>query len=149
MIKISKYLDPNLVFFLNVNTREEVLNFLIDQLDHQNKLKDRELFRLAIMDRERIVSTGIGMGIAIPHAKLPDYNDFFIAIAILNKGMEWHALDGAPVRLIFLIGGPDDKQNDYLQILSCLTLALKEEDRRRKMLTLNTPEDIIELFREV
>jgi len=71
-----------------------------------------------MLEREKIVSTGIGMGVAIPHAKLTSVEDFFIAIGILSKGVQWNALDGGPVRLIFMIGGPDDKQTAYLQILS-------------------------------
>jgi PTS system nitrogen regulatory IIA component len=110
-------------------------------------LEDTDVFYHAIIDRERIVSTGIGMGVAIPHAKLPSFDDFFIAIGILQKGIEWEALDGALVRLIFMIGGPDDKQTEYLQILSRLTFALKDEQRRKKLLTLHSPEDIVELLK--
>lgn len=146
MIKISKYLDPQLVFFLEVKARDEALHALVDKLGSAGKLKDVQAFYDAIMDREKIVSTGIGMGVAIPHAKLPDYDDFFVTIGVLQRGVEWHTLDGAPVRVIFMIGGPDDKQTEYLQILSGLTLALKDEARRKKMLTLNSPNAIIELF---
>lgn len=146
MVKLSKYLDPELVLFCNAITRDEVLELLVDKLDKAGKLKDKQLFYLAIQDREKIVSTGIGMGVAIPHAKLSSYEDFFIAIGILNKGVEWHSLDGSLVRLVFMIGGPDDKQTEYLQILSSLTSALKDEERRKKMLTLNSPDAIIELF---
>ncbi len=149
MIKISKYLNPDLVLFLEAQGRDEVLDTMINRLSTQSKLTDVQTFRHAIMEREKIVSTGIGMGIAIPHAKLPEYDDFFIAIAVLQKGVEWHALDGAPVRLIFMIGGPDDKQTDYLQILSSLTVALKDEERRKKILMMTSPEAIIELFKTV
>lgn len=146
MIKISKYLDPNLILFLDVKTRDEALHALIERLRSDKKLSDTQAFYDAIKDREKIVSTGIGMGVAIPHAKLPDYDDFFIAIGVLQRGVEWHALDGALVRLIFMIGGPDDKQTEYLQILSSLTMALKDEERRKKMLTLNSSDGIINLF---
>lgn len=146
MGKIARYLNPNFVLFLDVSSRDEALHSLINQLAHLGKLRDKEEFYHAIIDREKIVSTGIGMGVAIPHAKLSDYNDFFIAIGILQKGVDWHALDGTPVRLIFMIGGPDDKQTEYLQILSSLTTALKDEERRKKMLTLNSPKAIIDLF---
>ncbi len=146
MIKISRYLDPKLILFSNAKTRDEVLQGLVEMLTAAGKLYNKTTFFEAIMDREKIVSTGIGMGVAIPHAKLPDYNDFFIGIGILQKGVDWQALDGAPVRLIFMIGGPDDKQTEYLQILSNLTVALKDEERRRKILTLNSPTAIIELF---
>lgn len=146
MINISKYLDPRLIIELQVNGRDEALRTMVDLLQDAGKLRDKELFYSAILERERIVSTGIGMGVAIPHAKLPFYNDFFIAIALLKEGIEWHAIDGTPVRLIFMIGGPDDKQTEYLQILSTLTTVIKKEELRKKILTLNSPPAIIGLF---
>lgn len=139
-------MDRKLVIFLDVATRDEALQVLIENLAARNKLHDQQAFHDAIMKREKIVSTGIGMGVAIPHAKLPDYDDFFIAIGILQKGVDWQALDNTPVRLILLIGGPDDKQTEYLQILSKITMALKDEERRKKMLTLNSPEALIDLL---
>lgn len=147
MIKISKYLDPELVLFLGAENRDDALKALINQIYQNGKLSDPAAFYQAILDREKIVSTGIGMGVAIPHAKLPEFNDFFIVVGILKKGLDWKALDGAPVRVVFMIGGPDDKQTEYLQILSKLTLAIKDEVRRKKLLTLNSPNDIIELFK--
>lgn len=146
MVKISKYLDPQLVAFLNVETRDEAIQALVNNIDHAGKLQNKDAFYNAIIDREKIVTTGIGMGVAIPHAKLPGYDDFFIAIGVLPKGVDWGALDGAPVRLIAMIGGPDDKQTEYLQILSNLTYAIKDEDRRKKMLTLHDQKEIIKLF---
>ena len=149
MIKIAKYLDPQLVVFFSAESRDETLSTLVDTLSFANKLQNSEAFYTAILEREKIVSTGIGMGVAIPHAKLPDYDDFFIIIGVLQKGVDWDALDGAPVRLVFMIGGPDDKQTEYLQILSALTVALKDDDRRKKMLTLNSPDAMIDLFAEI
>lgn len=141
-------MDANLVTFLNVATRDAALLAMVDTIEASGKLRNKETFYQAISEREKIVSTGIGMGVAIPHAKLSDYDDFFIAIGILQKGVDWNALDHTPVRLIFMIGGPDDKQTEYLQILSSLTLAIKDEERRKKMLTLNSPHAIIDLFKE-
>jgi nitrogen PTS system EIIA component len=145
-MKISKYLNPELVKFLNVKTRDEAMEALVEALAQSGQLHDRQAFFEAIMNREKIVTTGIGMGVAIPHAKLPGYHDFFIAVGILAKGVDWGSLDGAPARLIVMIGGPDDKQTEYLQILSNLTLAIKDEERRKKMLTLQDAKEIIKLF---
>lgn len=147
MLKITDYLESNLVIFLDAETRDEALYAMVDLIHKAGKLQDKQIFYDAIIEREKIVSTGIGMGAAIPHAKLPQYDDFFMAIGILNKGLDWNALDGSDVRLIFMIGGPDDKQTEYLQILSALTQAIKDEQIRKKMLTLNSPSDIIELFK--
>ena len=149
MIDISRYMDPQLVLFLNTTSRDETLHQMIHQLHEIGKIDDEELFYQAIMDREKIVSTGIGMGVAIPHAKLSSYNDFFITIAVLHKSVDWQALDAVPVKLIFMIGGPDDKQTEYLQILSSLTQIIKDEERRKKLFTLQKPHSMIELFQKI
>lgn len=146
MTDVAAYLNPDLVFFLNPSSREEAIKTLIDGLEAKGKLKNKELFSQAIFAREALVSTAIGMGIAIPHAKLSGYEQFFIAIGILSKGVDWNALDHLPIRLIFLIGGPEHKQTEYLKLLSSLTQLIKNDEIRKKMLALNSPIDIIGLF---
>lgn len=148
-VLISQYLSPKLITFVHSNERDGALQEMIELLDQQKKLEDRQKFYEAILHREKLVSTGIGMGVAVPHAKLPEYDTFFIAIGIHQQGIAWDALDGMPVRLIFMIGGPDDKQTEYLQLLSRLTLAIKDSERRKKMLQLNNPKDMIALFKGI
>ncbi len=146
-MKISKYLDVHLVVFLQASSRDEALEALVDQLAKKKKLKDKDRFFKAILEREKIVSTGIGMGVAVPHAKLKGLNEFFIAIGIQkNTGLEWNALDKAPVRIIFMIGGPDDRQTEYLQILSRLTHTVKDEEIRKKLLKAQEAEEVLKLF---
>jgi PTS system nitrogen regulatory IIA component len=87
------------------------------------------------------------MGVAIPHAKLTELNDFFIVIGIQSKkGLDWNALDKAPVRLIFMIGGPEDRQTEYLQILSLLTSAIRDVELRKKLLNARSSKEALELF---
>ncbi len=148
-MQMSHYMHPNLVIFSQAGTRDAALHELVHHIYKQGLLEQENTFYQAIIKREKIVSTGIGMGVAIPHAKLPSFDQFFIAIGILQKPVDWNALDGAPVRLIFMIGGPDDKQTEYLQILSQLTQAIKDEDLRQKLLTSQNPQAIIELFHSV
>ena len=146
-VAISNYLDENLVLFLDADSRDGALHQLISSLEGAGRLKDASQFHQAILDREKIVSTGVGLGVAIPHAKLKGYSHFFIAVGILKKqGLDWNALDGCDVRLIFLIGGPDNKQTEYLRILSHVTMAIKNEERRKKMLKATTPQEVIALF---
>lgn len=147
MKSISDYMDEKLVLFLNVSNRDEAIKSIVDQIAFVKKMEHPELFYRAICEREKLVSTGIGMGIAIPHAKLANLDQFFIGIGILSKGVDWNALDQTPVRVIFMIGGPDDKQTEYLQLLSNLTLMVKNEDLRKKILTLNSKAAIVQLFK--
>lgn len=149
-LTISQYLDQNLVAFLDVKNQQEALSQLINLLDVQEKLIDKKAFFHAILGREKIVSTGIGIGVAIPHAKLPGYDDFFIAIG-LQKGesIPWNALDGLPVRIIFMIGGPENQQTKYLNILSLITLSIKDEMRRKNLMKAETPQEVIEIFSDL
>ncbi len=142
----SQYFSPELVLFINATTRNDVLRQMVHHVHCKGKLSDEDAFYRAIIEREKIVSTGVGMGVAIPHAKLAEYNQFFIALGILYKPVDWQALDDAPVRLIFMIGGPDDKPTEYLQLLSYLTKTIKDEDLRKKLLTTDKPDEIIALF---
>lgn len=146
-MRISDYLDSRLIAFLDADTRDLAIDALINLLNVEGYLPRKEAFRTAIFDREAIVSTGIGMGVAVPHAKLKDFTDFFIAVGIQRKnGLDWNAMDKAPVRLIFMIGGPDDRQSEYLQILSLLTSAIRNVDLRKKLLNAKNEEEAFELF---
>ena len=149
VVKISNYLEAPLIEFLDVATQSEAIDALIDRLDDAGKLPNKAVFRKAIFDREELVSTGIGMGVAVPHAKLKGFKDFFIAIGIQQKkGIEWNAIDKAPVRLIFLIGGPDNRQTDYLKILSQLTVAIKDQNLRKELMSMQSAEDVVHAFSE-
>ena len=146
-MRIFESLDPRLISFLDASTRDQAIDSLVDLLAQAGKLPDKLLFRTAIFHREKLVSTGIGMGVAVPHAKLKNFPNFFIAIGIQKKnGLDWNALDTAPVRIIFMIGGPEDKQSEYLQILSQLTSAIKNVELRKSLLKAQTAEQVLRLF---
>ena len=135
-MEIADYLEEELVTFLDVNSRIEAVTALVDLLEQQGKLKNRDAFLQAILEREKIVSTGIGIGVAIPHAKMETYDDFFIAIGVQKTGgIEWEALDQLPVRIVFMIGGPANQQAEYLNILSMITAAIKDEKKRKALLS--------------
>lgn len=141
------YMNPKLIAFLNTKTRNETLLAMTQKIKEAGIIEDENLFYQALIDREKIVSTGIGMGLAIPHAKLHLYDKFFIAIGVLQKPVDWYSLDGTPVRLVFMIGGPDDRQTEYLQLLSQLTQLVKPEEKRKQLLLAENSQSIIELFR--
>jgi PTS system nitrogen regulatory IIA component len=145
---LSELMQGGVICFLEENTRDQALKKLINALCDAGEIVDQSAFLEAIIKREKIVSTGIGMGVAIPHAKLMNFDRFFLAVGLqkTKEGIEWDALDGAPVRLIFMIGGPANQQTEYLKILSHLTAAIKDEDRRKKLLSSSTKEEVISTF---
>lgn len=146
---ITKYLDPKLVLFTNKHSRNDAIQELIKLLEKQGKITDSKQFFEAVIQREEIVSTGIGLGVAIPHAKLDEFEDFFIAIAVHeSKGIDWKSLDKSLVKVIFLIGGPSNKQTEYLTILSRLTSAVKNETLRQKISEVQSSEELISLLKQ-
>lgn len=145
---LSERIQDGVICFLEEESRDGALKKLIEALADAGEVIEKDLFYEALLKREEIVSTGIGMEVAIPHAKLPSFNRFFLAVGLQKskEGIEWNSLDGTPVRLIFMIGGPTNRQTEYLKILSHLTAAIKDEDRRKKLITATTKEEVISLF---
>lgn len=146
LISLLHYLNESQVKFLNVCNRCEAIEALVKSLEKHPLVEDLELFHRAVLEREKMVSTAIGMGVAISHAKLPIYEDFFILIGILEHGVDWDAPDEMPIRIVFLVGGPDDKQTEYLQILSFLTIAIKDEQSRKTLLQAKSPKEVLAFF---
>ncbi|MCH9632880.1 MAG: PTS system fructose-specific EIIABC component [Chlamydiae bacterium] len=145
---ISSYLDASTIQFLDVKNRNEAISKLTDCLVSCYNLEEsKDEFLQAVLEREKVASTGIGVGVAIPHAKLSEFDDFFVAIGILKTGINWNSMDNVDVKLIFLIAGPDDKQCDYLNLLSQLTIVLRDEEVRKKILSYSSPKQIIETFK--
>ena len=130
--KISDFLIADTTTYLKTTDRFETLEVLVDQLDLG---VDSDPFLKALHERESIVSTAIGMGVAIPHAKLPTFDRFFIALGIhQGEGIEWDSIDHLPANLVFLIGGPEAEQKLYLTILSRITAAMRSESLRSNLL---------------
>jgi PTS system nitrogen regulatory IIA component len=137
------------VCFLSAVSRNEALLQLVDALEQEGRLQDAPGFYRALLERERIMSTGIGQGVAVPHAKLPGALRFFVAVGIQSgEGLDWGALDGAPVRLILLIGGPGDQPVEYLQLLSGLTWVAKSDAQRARLFSAKGAAEVLSLFKE-
>lgn len=139
-------LSPKLVRFLGKLSRDEILYELTDHVNAFGLLENKAAFFQALLKRESIMSTGIGMGVAIPHGKLENSSEFFIAIGIPSQGILWDSIDGDLVRLVFLIGGPENAPLEYLKLLSTLTLVLRDESRRQGLLQAKTVEEVMNVF---
>jgi len=143
---LSDYLVPERVLFLSQKKRKDVLSSMIDRADELGLVGNRRAFAAAIAERESIISTGIGLGVAVPHAKLPIVRDFFVIVAVLDSEVDWDAIDRKGVRLVFLIGGPDNRQTAYLQILAKIVLVTKNDELRKVLLDAKTPEEAVAPF---
>ena len=146
MYELDSYMDVKNIGFIQESKKKEVLEKMVQMSFDNGKIKDFESFKSAIIEREGIMSTGLGLGMAVPHAKLKGIDEFFVTIGILQDPVDWQAIDDQPVSLVFMIGGPDNRQKDYLGILSKLVLFTKNKKRHEGLLKAATPEEVIQLF---
>lgn len=131
---------------LNGNSKRDVLVELADAAATSGNVSDVAALRNAILEREAIMSTGIGLSIAIPHAKIREVSQFVLALGRKPEGIDYDSLDGVPVKIIIMIAAPEGEQNKYLRVLAKVTQVLRDDAARAKILAAETPEEIIRLF---
>ncbi len=108
---------------------------------------DARAFRAAIHDREALLSTGIGLGVAVPHVKIRAVKDFVIAVARVADGLEFDAIDRQPVRLVFMIGASEDQAASFVQVLARVVRLVKDDDRRERLIQSKIPDDFLNIVR--
>ena len=133
---------------LQRSTKQEIINEMIALAGSQKQVSDKERMRTAIFDREKIMSTGVGSGFAIPHGKTDAVSDIVAAFAVTAQPIDYQSLDDQPVRLIFLLVGRDNMVGPHIKLLSRVSRLMNNEDFRKKLLEAETPKDILELFRQ-
>ena len=146
---INGILKKELVFFSNLSKKKDNLEALIRLIDNENLVEDAEVLRQSIFSREEIMSTGIGLGIAVPHARIKGVKNILIAIGINKKGIEdYESLDGPPVRLVFMIIASEKQHKVYLELLSQIVKILKKDSRIDHLLKAETTDEVIGLISE-
>lgn len=140
MIKAEQVID------LKGTTKEEVLHELCDVLSKSDKVTDPEDLYRKILEREKTLSTGVGVGLALPHVKIPTIRDFVIGIGRHKAGVDFQSIDGKPAHIIVMIGCHESQSGDYMKVLSKLVRSLKEKDFQRKVLLAESPQEIVDLF---
>ncbi len=145
-MEVASQLDPSRVLLFNGIAKNEALNKLVDTLGPCDAIQDVEALREAIFEREKTLSTGIGLGIAVPHAKIDEVSEFVLAVGVSTKGIEFDALDGKPVNIIALIAGPSGAQDEYLKILAHLTLFLKNRKNRKAITNADNAQEVCDLL---
>ena len=143
MKSLSRLISPSRITWLEEETKNDCLQSMVQCLAASESLENEESILQAILEREQLLSTGFGLGLAIPHAKINVIDDFIVGLAIHRTGVPFDSLDDQPVHILVMILGPDQKQDEYLKVLSRVTAFLK--DQREKILALDDSEKLYEL----
>ncbi|HEV8538561.1 MAG TPA: PTS sugar transporter subunit IIA [Bacteroidota bacterium] len=147
-MKISDILEEKLVAtHLQGNSKDAIINEMVDLVAHSSKVIDKEKVRSAIFEREKIMSTGVGNGFAIPHGKTDAVSDIVAAFGITAGPINYQALDEKPVRLVFLLVGKDNLVGPHIKLLSRISRLMNKEEFRARLLELQSPNEVIEAFK--
>ena len=148
-MKVSDLLNTKLVISeLNSTKKNDVLNELLDLFKNDPRVLDLEKVKTAVMDREQIMSTGVGKGFAIPHGKTSAVSEIIGAFGKSSKSIEYDSLDGKPVNLIFLLVGKDILVSSHIKLLSRISRLMNKDDFRNRLTNASSTEEIIYLFEE-
>jgi fructose-specific phosphotransferase system IIA component len=148
-MKISDILTDDLVVTgLQGKTKDDIIDAMIDIVAASPKVLDKEKVRKAIFERERIMSTGVGNGFAIPHGKTDAVTDIVAAFAVTAEPIDYQSLDEKPVRLVFLLVGKDNLVGPHIKLLSRISRLMNKEDFRKRLLEQQTSREIIDMFRQ-
>ncbi len=129
-------------------TKKEVLNELVELLAKAKKVKNESEVVKTLVEREQLGSTGIGQGVAIPHGKTDSVSEIVAAFGISKKGIEFDALDGEPVYLVFLLLAPLDAAGTHLKALAKISRLLKDKFFRQALRETQSPEEVIKIIEE-
>ncbi|AMC93987.1 hypothetical protein AOC36_08305 [Erysipelothrix larvae] len=141
---------PNLIQFdFGGDTKKDVISSIVEVLSNEGLLNDKQVFEDDVFKRESEYSTGIGMGIAIPHARSNGVNETCFTIVKLKNNVEWESLDGDPVSIVIMLAVPANETGDFLKLLSTLSYNLMNDEFRTGIVNASSKEKIISIFQSI
>jgi len=146
---ICDLLDPRAIRLnVNVKTKEQAINYLVDLMSNTDCLSDPDRFRAAVFDRESKVSTGLGEGVAIPHAKSAGVKKPGLAAMVVPAGVDFDSLDGKTTNLFFLIASPHLASDAHLDVLARLSTLLVSEDFRKNLAECKSVDEFLNIIND-
>ena len=139
-IKLTNFTAPELAFArLAVTRRDDVVRLLVERLVESGKTSDGERLRKEVLSREEVETTGIGQGIAIPHARVASVTSSVVATATLAEPVAWNSVDGEPVDVVFLLVGNREMPGQQLQVLARISKLVRIESFLTDLRAAETP----------
>ena len=146
-MKIVDLLSPEcMILDLKATEKKAAISEMVNQLDVSKRINDKEVFESGILAREAQTTTGLGDGIAMPHAKNSAVVEPTVLFAKSNVGVEYEALDGQPTQLFFMIAAPEGANDTHLQALASLSRLLLNPDLIQALKQATTPTEVMTLF---
>lgn len=145
-MKISDLLKKEIMIMeLNANTKLDAIDEMIEKLEEKGMINDTQEFRKEILNREELSSTGLGEGIAMPHAKTSAVNTPCVLFAKSKNGIDYDSLDGEPAFLFFMIAAEEGANNTHIETLANLSRLLLKPNFIDSLKSANSPEEVLDL----
>ena len=141
------FTDIKYIKFLKSRNKYKAIEELAAVFKGTDICSDIKAFVDALKEREEIMTTGIGFGIAVPHAKLESIHKIAFAIGISKKGIDFNSIDGRPVHMVVLVAAGERQHKDYLKLLSKIMSLLKNDTIRVEMINAKSAKEIINILR--
>ncbi len=147
--EFKKLISPELIITeLKSETKEDLLKEMVMVLTNSGKVRNWEHVYKDVLDREKIMSTGMDKGIAIPHAKSEGVVSACVAVGIKKEGIDFDALDKQPSKIFFLIVSPKKANSPHLQILASVSSIVRNKETLEKIFNANNAEEICKILKE-
>lgn len=147
-MKLSDLLTNDFIISdLKGTTKEDVINEMINLFKEDARIIDLEKVREAVLEREKIMSTGVGKGFAIPHGKTNSVKEIVAAFAKSENPIDYQSLDNQPVHLVFLLVGKDNLVSTHIKLLSRISRMMNKDEFRESLIKAKSSEEILDIFR--
>ncbi len=129
---------------LESEEKYQLIEEMVNMLHDSGRIANRDLVLNAVFERERVMSTGMGDGVAIPHAKTEGVKELIAAFGITKQEIDFQAIDGKPVRIVFLLVGPTDQTGPHLKALSRISRLMHRKEFRDRLALSRSAEEVVE-----
>ncbi|MCD4818116.1 MAG: PTS sugar transporter subunit IIA [Candidatus Cloacimonetes bacterium] len=129
--------------------KKSLLTEMVEFVVEKKIVEDEKSFLTAVLDRENLMSTGIGKNVAIPHARGNFVKELKIAVYLLDNELDYNSIDGKMVKMVFLICVPDTLKNRYMEVLSAISNFLREDKKRENLLNSKSVSEIYEILKGI
>ncbi|MEP0861335.1 MAG: PTS sugar transporter subunit IIA [Ignavibacterium sp.] len=148
-MKVTEILTKEFIICeLSSSDKEEAISELIELFNNDPRVLNLDKVKEAVFEREKIMSTGVGKGFAIPHGKTDAVTEIIAAFGRKSDGIDYDALDGNPVNLVFLLVGKETTISAHIKLLSRISRMMNKDDFRQRLLSAGTSEEIFNVFLE-
>jgi len=148
-MKVTDILTENFIIVeLHSNQKIGAINELLELFNYDDRVLDFEKMKVSVLEREKIMSTGVGKGFAIPHGKTSGVKEILAAFGKSTKPIEYDSLDGKPVQLIFLLIGRENMVSAHIKLLSRISRMMNKDEFRQKLIDAKSNAEILDYFRQ-